>query len=747
MRQRSPVKRRPLPFDPVTGEAPAAPMLDHAQTPPRAHPKQPSQQGYIPNQSPLQAVEYNTPPPGARPLVDHYSPSSQAGTQPGYPASSAPRPVQHSRDPYETPPRHYDDRDYGANAPIPTYEQLADPRGQYSDLPEAYDMPPRADPRQLPSFDDEAPPPPPAHRSRHNSGGQELTQRHSFDMSAQKPTPPMPMRHDVLRSEAHRQSMPAYPGRPTFRAYDSAPPAPNPNQQNSIMTYEAPAPRHHSHDSTYDPHYRSMQPTVEDVPDSPSGHGAYSHGRSFSRQPQEEPEYEKVPSPAPLNLSRSPGGSAHYRTPSPINSQGDYQEPNGYPMTVSPLPTREYSDSPGQMVYHPRNSQNQHYGQRSEVETPQFQSSSSYGLPALPSSLVPGLDPTLSRDISERIYEERRQEDRYSAPIAATPPRGRHRSEPPASYAPGPATSPGYGGQMYDRQTAVAYSGGPDSSMVRQSNIATSPGSGPHHAIRRKSVSPAPPPSESRRLSDIPFGPDSYDALNPSLVSSHAGSSRVGGGGGGGSGGGSGSNYIDPDAKIIMHDGREVDPSDHLPMDSWAPEPEPKPNQKPASDTRSRPLPSGAQPMPPSGRRPLRVAQRQTLPAPPPAPMYAQPEERHAPPTPVSGGRNRLQKKAHRVSAVPSPSASSPLAPISPDNYQDRQSPYTTPTRGSRRSGGFEYSSENHAPGYGVPPIPAKIPLPIMSGANGASADQMALMEEMQRIDIGAGRSRRRGGY
>lgn len=270
--------------------------------------------------------------------------------------------------------------------------------------------------------------------------------------------------------------------------------------------------------------------------------------------------------------------------------------------------------------------------------------------------------------------------------------------------------------------------------MTRQGNLPPSTNSGPHHTIRRKSVSPAPPPSENRRLSDIPFGPDSYDALNPALGPSHEGSPSP--------------NYIDPDAKIITHDGREIDPSDHLPMDSWAPEPEPKPNQKPASDARTRPLPSGAQPMPPSGRRPLRVARPQTLPAPPPPPSYGHPEERHTPPAPASGGRNRLQKKAHRSSAVPSPAASSPLAPISPDNYQDRQSPYTTPTRGSRRSAAFDYPNENHAPYHGSgPPIPAKVPLPVMSGANVAPGDQMSLMEEMQRIDIGAGRSRRRGGY
>jgi hypothetical protein len=103
---------------------------------------------------------------------------------------------------------------------------------------------------------------------------------------------------------------------------------------------------------------------------------------------------------------------------------------------------------------------------------------------------------------------------------------------------------------------------------------------------------------------------------------------------------------------------------------------------------------------------------------------------------------------------VPSPAASSPLAPISPDNYQDRQggSPYT-PTRGLPRAQTWDYPTENHSPqqhpphhGYG-PPVPAKVPLALMSGANMGANDERSLMEEMQSIDIGAGRSRRRGGY
>jgi hypothetical protein len=184
-------------------------------------------------------------------------------------------------------------------------------------------------------------------------------------------------------------------------------------------------------------------------------------------------------------------------------------------------------------------------------------------------------------------------------------------------------------------------------------------------------------------------------------------------------------------------------------MDTWAPEPEPKAKQA-SPEPRARPSPSGVQPMPPSGRRLLRVAahpdpitSQQQQPLPPP--LYSQVEEPRTPPT---NGRNRLQKKSRGSASHNSlpAAASSPLAPISPDNYQERQAQYT-PTRGVHHGSPYDYPNENQAPHqYGAgPPIPAKIPLPVMSGANGGG--EVALMEEMQRIDIGAGRSRRRGGY
>ena len=201
-----------------------------------------------------------------------------------------------------------------------------------------------------------------------------------------------------------------------------------------------------------------------------------------------------------------------------------------------------------------------------------------------------------------------------------------------------------------------------------------------------------------------------------------------------------GEDYVDPNAKILDHAGREVDPSDHLPMSTWAPEPENRGSKESSPEPRSRPTPGGAQPMPPTARRQLRVAGRHSMSAVPSS--YSQALDPYAAP-PQTQGRQRLQKKS-RHSAVPASMNSNPLGPISGDNLQERSGGYA-PHRGSPRAGGWDYPNENHFPAHSSgPPIPAKIPIQ-MSGANGSGPDQ-DFMDEMSRIDIGAGRSRRRGG-
>lgn len=304
----------------------------------------------------------------------------------------------------------------------------------------------------------------------------------------------------------------------------------------------------------------------------------------------------------------------------------------------------------------------------------------------------------------------------------------------------------------YERNPVPFYAGAPPSqrAMIRNASPNQSPGrmarnaspgqSPGRNTIRRKSVSPAPVVQE-RRLSAIPFGPDDYNALNPTLAAPKAPTAEEPSAGR--------TDYDEINGMIITHDGREVDPSDHLPMESWAPEPEPK---KPTSSTTSRPTPSGPQPPPPSGRKPLRVRERAASSIPPAT--YISSESSLPPP---ASGRNRLQKKAHRNSAMPvMMSGANGLAPASPgDGFAPRA---------LARASTMDY--ENHAPvalpgmrdhSMSAPPVPAKIPMgdpgAMVSYGAGAGRGGDSLMEEMSRIDIGTGRARRHaqrpviGGY
>ncbi|KAK8920820.1 Ingression protein fic1 [Metarhizium anisopliae] len=718
---RTPVKRRPLPSDPVTGEAPVTPPAAVASQPeahqhhaaPRSHSKSASHSGFVPNQSPLQSVEYSTPPhpQGVRQQPEYYTPSPH----------SAHRHAHRPRESYGAPARYQDDRGFSQRAQPSPYDQ-PDSRSAQGSFTELHELPPEIG--SQPPFEDEAPPPPPAHRSRQNSVGPEVSHRGSYDVSPQKS--PVPMRKDVLKSEAHRHSIAAYPGQPVFKPYDPTSSAPIPIASRNDSPYESPSSRYQSQSPGYSPQHRSMQPTVEDVPDSPSVSNRHS---SRAAVYQSEMALDAHASQMPQSAIESPVHTT------PRDRLQDY---GAYPTAASPLSVPEYSNTLSQVSQASQSSHQQRPGRHSDFDLVHIRNPASYGTPAVPPSLSPGVDLALSQEFADRRYEDRgyedrRYESRYTQPTA-TPPRGRHRSEGPPSY----TTSPhSYTPQSHDGRAMVTYSSRPEP-LATKSRNSPSPNPNPEHTIRRKSVSPAPPPSENRRQSDVPFGPDSYDAFNPAMGSPGAADSRVG--------------RVDPNAKIITHDGREIDPSDHLPMETWAPEPEPRGKQT-SPEPRARPSPSGAQPMPPSGRRTLRIAarpdsvitQQQQQQQQPPPPSYSQAEDPRTPPT---GGRNRLQKKARASAGHNSlpPSASSPLAPISPDNYQGRQVQYT-PTRGAHPGGPYDYPNENHAPPhYGSgPPLPAKIPLPIMSGANGGG--ELALVEEMQRIDIGAGRSRRRGGY
>ena len=727
---------------------------------------------------------------------------------------------------------------------------------------------------------DDRPPPPPVHRSRNNSSGappSDANFRGSF--GANKDNTPA-MRREVLRSEAHRYSMSsAYPGRPTYRPLDAAPvsSAPAPEQ-----AYQPPTPRHLSHTSSFEGQYYGEFDNPSDTSSalvaSSFRQGANRHSMPAGLQePHQEQHsydygsqgYDKAPSPAPLNLGSGRGSFSTSPAPLYASTSSQHRQddadsymrrspspmaPHEYRRSPSPLP-----ETPAQTSYDAYDSHNNAYRRKSYSELDSGRgrnTSEAYMLPAVPASLVPGagVDPSLALELRSRIHSEDRRDEqaapppkhhvpqhRYTmsaaavmdAPPTATPPRGRHMADGSSrasfdydhndsfqsqNYTPQRSRfsqSPSYNTppqQMsqpppsrYDRSPGP-YSSGVPSPAPYDRTRGASPA--PRHTIRRKSVSPAPTPVPTqegeRRMSGIPFGPDSYDALNPALAAAK-GPVR--------------SDYNEASGKIISYDGREVDPSDHLPIESWAPEPAPKP---PRLD--SAPDSPADYSTPTSGRKQLRIAGQPQPPAGSSGVTFSSADDPGTTYTPTA--RNRLQKKATRqsVAAIPvssgtlpsgSPQGSAPLAQLTYPRQQQQQQDNFTPPRALVRASTFDYPSENHAPqqygsspgrtsyGGSVPPIPAKVPVggspygggtphtlsyrgsgsfngsgaggygddgdrsPNMSGAlvpvrsaaralpwtdtdTGAghqgSTGDMSFIEEMSRIDLGTGRARRHNG-
>jgi hypothetical protein len=281
----------------------------------------------------------------------------------------------------------------------------------------------------------------------------------------------------------------------------------------------------------------------------------------------------------------------------------------------------------------------------------------------------------------------------------------------------------------------------------------------PRVVPRRKAVSPqqAFPSQDERRLSGIPFGPDSYEVFNPSspLSSSVAGPE---------------SRYETPEqakeasrqhevqklrdqGPIIGNDGRVIDPSDHLPTDTWAPEPERR-NRKPEMVIRYRTKettprsphgygssPGSARPHsvggPVNGSSPIATGSPSSL-----------AQQKH--------GRNRLQKQ---VSGRPLPvqpyqqTHSSPAIPTANHNtpsprtyYPPRPDLSEYPLCGQQNQRNSHASSPG-APFVVAPPVPAKVPIsPFGSDDKYAGYGSMnALSAELSTIDIGTGMGSRGG--
>ena len=357
--------------------------------------------------------------------------------------------------------------------------------------------------------------------------------------------------------------------------------------------------------------------------------------------PPPPPAHRSLPITTPLNTRGRGTGSI---TGSPLATVQSHYSFQGYPPSTSP------SHSPTHLSH------------------------------SMPRSLIPGYEPNTVENESRRVYERRMSARQQSLdkPLPQT--------QPPSPSAqlrqqPLPRTF-----ENIQERRAHRYSAPVDRYPGPMSQgRAVSP---ERHSPVRKSVSPQPTSAERTPHCGVPFSPDSFDAYNPSIKAVHGVNDL-------------GAKYSTPeqaqeasrqherkeklgDGPIIGNDGRIIDPSDHLPTDTWAPEPEQKTPTRRGPDVtvRFRNSPQGAQPMPYAGRRPINESRTQ--------------------------------------------SASSPLY-----GYSPRNSPSTPPNRNR----GQHYPRVS--PGNIPPPVPEKVPM-------GAGKEDWgdALSEEMRRIDIGSGRIR-----
>lgn len=796
---------------------------DQYQTPPRAYQNQPSaipdhitprRGSYIPNQSPLQSVEYSASQDFAPSRAYDESPRTNGyGSAPGTGMPSS-RPIPNDRyDAYDSAPRN----DYTQGNSLVRYGNDNNDIGRYDRQQSPYELP-NPDEFGSPPSPEGPPPPPPAHRSTQNGHG-------SANVS---PIPPrsshsgygFPSDADAYStSPDHRNSMPAYSQNKLYQAYS---PEKEYGQFRKSIGYDQSESRHPEYDSNYND-YGAMQPSVEDVPESPSGQGYSNNRDSLVRS-----SYEQVPSPAPLNLSGRGSSNSGRNSLTNAPSHQYSNSSNGYAASNSQGSLRDRAHTDASVTSRASyNSGMPQQDQRSRGHSQgQSPASVSYNAPPLPATLVSGMDPAIAQEIAERIYAEKQGYrgagnsargrfsdapqyqpnqpkqigyEESSAMVPFVSASQRHDDRDYQSVYSGDERQSRYSTSARDRQNSYSSSAvvprgvSPDSrgTVVRRAvspdprgvvnRRGVSPDSrgtvvrrgvspdprgtvvrrgvspdprgnvgqrgvspDPRGTVIRKSVSPSPGASDdTRRLSGIPFGPDSYNAFNPAVSSSVSAPSLS-------------AAYnvkeVDHDAKIITHDGREIDPSDHIPESNYAPLLEQKgpkyASQQP--DRNYRPPPS--QPVSGTGRRQLQqrqsVARPLSMAASSSGISFGPPE-----PTTPQPGRNRLQKKSNRMSALPAPN-SSPLAPITP--YQDNSYVERSLPRGSN----VDYNArENYNPHHGGspgggggggyraaarPPIPAKVPMNMPQQSAGG-ADAWALLEEMKSIDLGPGRARRRG--
>jgi hypothetical protein len=732
-RESMPVKRRPLPSDP-TGATP----------PPSNTPEYRGLRGLKAGPRELGSPRHQqerTPPVqrGSQPETPSRRPLPDASPLNGTPVSSSNTPQRQQpqlpQDPY-TPP----------NA-RPSLTNIVQQNGQSFDMsyaaPKPYEVQPiNAVPQHL-----------------RDSGHRTMSQEefHSPRRLSQQPSEPMhshsapilPTQHtyemERQEHEQHQQYDDSQFQQPSY-AHDSYDDpayqvAPLRSSRSHDYSPRQPSPLEQYHSDEYDngaSHRRrsAMQPMVEDEDDMPPPPPMHKRNASTLPHPSHEsPQQYEDERPTSMHMARYQQEPQH-ASYSPPSSYGmdDYvrQQPSERRMTYprGPLHASSRPDSRDTMAPSPL---------RQEV-------------PALPSSLIAGRDPSRGDMVA------------YQAPPPAyeAPPRLRQYSEPAEYRATTQYDDPAYSQQLVHHGSMPSYdyyAHDPPEQPRRTSPVhdpapivkprATSPYANPRHSpnpvddrmtrgpIRsmptRKSVSPRPPPMEDpseRRMSGVAFNPDSYDVYNP-----RSSRSPVPGNSDEEERPGSRMEYNDK-GQIVTFSGRVVDASDHLPIDNWAPEPTPKGTvkEKPA---RSRAQLNGTRDIDAAREREekyrrdreardrIRHAASQTF-GDADAPSNALVTTRHD-----FNNQNALvladtRRRSPRPSYEPQQQHGS---------YQDRDSHVLRERHNPNSRPSYDDRDRDR---YAAPPIPAKIP-------HGVQNEDMALSLELQSIDIGPGSGGRRG--
>ncbi|GFF32876.1 ingression protein fic1 [Aspergillus udagawae] len=652
-RQLEKVKRRPLPSDP-TASTPARPG------PPEKAPSAPLPSHPAPVRPVHHEHAHSTP---ALNGADHMRYSQRQAPEAPYDAyASASQPPPPAKV-YDTPDDFHREWNHAAPAhpaPPPLRRSPQEESYPYRERPDAYDSRHHARPRS--SYGNGPAPDyrsmPPSRPEYQSQPGPDMHPRHPYE-STSRPTShhsnrqfPAPEQYgyegDALR---HGHEVAQYSPHSSTRSYNHSPvdyaPAP------------APEPEHH---------YRLHSNSVASINSRHRNSIAHDnfHPDYAAMQPRVDDEEEEGPPPPPPAHRSGLVQPSQQLVPSPASSY------KAYSPEFAPSP-RNTNDMTALQPLRPS------HGNRLQ-DHPRMKN------PSVPRSLVAGFDPALAEVEAVRAVQESQANRRRSffeedALIRTT-------GSKPAS---------------------IPY---PDDTDYRSSLVLRKSVSSESRIVpRRKSVSPRPPSTAERQVSQTPFSPDSYDALNPNAarsavtrdtapayetVAQAMQTARL--------------NEMKPDTSgpIIGDDGREIDPSDHLPSETWAPEPERK-NRKPEVILRFK-HPSARDV---AGARPRSSGTSGT------SPGAEYPERGRQEYGGYGHGRNysttetARPRSSHRKSVSPAPSARSSHS-----------------------------VSSLYAPVNVGPPIPAKVPIappagpsyPVMGGATGMDA----LSRELNSIDLGS---------